>query len=171
MSATYFYYSTSKEEESALSSKSDQKVHHFQPSEDIITKCGKYNIKLSNIPFYDFYHFLLILSKYLHYVNISTSYTVSFFKCSLRVLRTFPLFFNDVELLQGALCVFKFKVWKFQSKIIHYLPFQNKMKLITQRSESIRATSIHCQGRCDQNSAFLNWAGHYLAVIILLFTT
>ena len=156
MSATYFYYSTSKEKESALSSKSDQKVRHFQPSEDIITKCGKYNVKLGLsqtvqhsilrfLSLFVIFQLFQILSKYLHYVNISTS--LSFFKCSPRVLRTFPLFFNDVQLLQGALCVFKFKVWKFQSKIIHYLPFQNKMKPITQRSELIRATSIHCQVR------------------------
>ena len=38
--------STSKEKESALS---NQKVRHFKPSEDI---------KPSNIPYFDFYHFL-----------------------------------------------------------------------------------------------------------------
>ena len=124
------------------------------------------NIQLSNYPFYYFYHFLLssncskyLASSYLKYVNISTSYIHSIlqmfsmgspnFSTFLQWRRTFP---NN---LQGALCVFKFKVWKFhwkfQSKIIlkiiHYLPFQNKMVPITQRSESIRATSIHSQVR------------------------
>ena len=108
--------------------------------EDIITKRGKYNVKLglSQTVQHSILRFFITFSKYLHYVNISTS--LSFFKCSPRVLRTFPLFFNDVQLLQGALCVFKFKVWKFQSKIIHYLPFQNKMKPITQRSELSHTT-------------------------------
>ena len=86
------------------------------------------NIKLSNFPFYYFYHFLLssncskyLLSKFLPYVNISTSYTDSIlqmfskgypnFSTVLQWCRTFP------KNLQGALCVFKFKVWKFHSSL------------------------------------------------------
>ena len=78
---------------------------------------------ISNSPTFHFTIFItfcslpIVPSTYITLTLLLLTCTVSFFKCPLRVLWTFPLFFNDVEQfhknLQGAICDFKFKFESF----------------------------------------------------------